>query len=167
MTEIWKDVEGYEGDYQISNFGRVKSFKSKLPYLINKFVNGGYYKLSLHKNGVAKRNVCVHRLVATAFIENPNDKPFVNHIDGNKLNNRADNLEWCTPKENHEHASKMGLMERGEDRHCSKLTTQGVLEIRKLYESEINISQRKLAEKYNVSQRLIWNIVNNKSWVHV
>lgn len=175
MSEIWKPIEGHNGAYEVSNTGKVRSWKGhnqncpkrKTPKLLNQFVNNGYYKISLHNKGNTKRGIAIHRIVSEAFIPNTENKPFVNHKDGNKLNNHVSNLEWCTPQENHEHAAKTGLMERGEDRHCSKLTKPDVIAIRKIYNSEKDVSQRVLARQYNVSQRLIWNIVNNVSWVHV
>lgn len=90
MKEIWKDVKGYEGLYQISNLGNVKSKRKIL-----KPVDGEYLKVGLSKNGIQK-TITIHRLVAQAFIDNPNKSNFVNHIDENKHNNIADNLEWCT-----------------------------------------------------------------------
>lgn len=109
MTEeIWKDIKGYEG-YQVSNFGNVRSvdkFDS-----IGRFIKGkniklmknrhGYYRLSLCKDGKVS-NYSVHRLVAQAFIPNTENKPEVNHINTIKTDNRVDNLEWCTKKENNE-----------------------------------------------------------------
>lgn len=106
--EIWKDVKGYEGLYQISNFGRVKSlvYKGKIKELQTD--KNGYARTSLWKknNGSLKQ---VHRLVAIAFIPNPQNKSQVNHIDGNKKNNNVNNLEWVTPSENSIHAYRMGL----------------------------------------------------------
>ncbi len=131
MEEIWKDVVGYEGLYQVSNLGRVKSVKHYVPtkagakrlspskVRINEF-DGKYYHVILYKSG--KRKVClVHRLVAEAFIQNKDNKATVNHKDGNKLNNfvyvnpdgsidqEKSNLEWCTNSENLKHAFKTGL----------------------------------------------------------
>ena len=111
--EVWKDVEGYEGFYQISNLGRVKSLKQKsfsrekiMKIIVNpKF---GYAQLNFRVDNKIK---CfkIHRLVAIAFIPNPENKPDVNHIDGNKLNNCVTNLEWCSKSENMIHAFKNGL----------------------------------------------------------
>lgn len=100
--EEWRDVKGYEGFYQVSDLGNLKSNKGYKKASINQ---DGYYQTTLYKNGV-KRNVLVHRLVAEAFLPNPYNKPTVNHIDGNKLNNKLDNLEWATNKEQTQHAIK-------------------------------------------------------------
>lgn len=116
MEEIWKDIKGYEGLYQISNFGRVKSLKrktlnSKCLYdkiLNNRINHNGYFMIFLSKNKKIK-GFRINRLVAEAFLPNPNNKPQVNHKDGNKTNNRIDNLEWCTAKHNTQHAIKNGL----------------------------------------------------------
>lgn len=98
MQEIWKDVKGYEGHYQVSNKGNVKSIKNGI-IMIPSITKFGYKRLSLCKNGIIKNKV-IHRLVAEAFIENPNNYDIVNHKDENKLNNFADNLEWCDRKYN-------------------------------------------------------------------
>lgn len=114
-NEIWKDITGFEGKYQVSNYGRVRSldrylnsnvegrfqFKKGTVMLPN-IVFGGYWQVSLYNNGV--RNVKkFHRLVAEHFIENLENKKEVNHWDRNKENNNVNNLEWCTPKENMKH----------------------------------------------------------------
>lgn len=122
MEEIWKDVKGYEGLYQVSNLGRVKSLNKKVN-TINQYgaihkrtikgrnlkqreTHNGYLRVKFIKNKKIQK-VRVHRLVAEAFIEKP--KLEVNHIDGNKKNNNVENLEWVTPKENKKHAWIMGL----------------------------------------------------------
>lgn len=115
MTEIWKDVEGYEGLYQVSNLGRVKSlakwygFSYRDEKIVSQVRNRqGYVILTLRKTG-SKRQVFMHRLVATAFLDNPIGYPQVNHINGDKTDNRVDNLEWCTAKHNIHHAFEIGL----------------------------------------------------------
>lgn len=119
MREIWKDIAGYEGLYQISNLGRVKRLKTIIlykdgrshtfPEKIRKPVNvHGYLYCNLYKNNEGERKA-VHRLVAMAFVENQDSKPQVNHINGDKCDNRAENLEWCTASENNYHAFSTGL----------------------------------------------------------
>ena len=106
--EIWKDIPEYEGIYQVSNTGKVKRIDKKEKMLKNNLCGNGYYYVYLSKNGKV-RKFKVNRLVAQAFIENPENKPFVNHIDGDKLNNNVENLEWVTQSENMLHAYKYGL----------------------------------------------------------
>lgn len=117
MQEIWKDVKGYEGRYQVSNLGRIKSVRAwrgnkhakkyiEQETMVNGYVgNTGY--VYVHLDG---KNCTLHRLIAKTFIDNPKNKPQVNHIDGNKLNNNVNNLEWCTNKENAVHARENGLL---------------------------------------------------------
>ena len=105
MIEIWKDIEGYEGLYQISNLGRVKSLnRNKVMTLRVK--RNGYKEVSLSKDNT-KKHYLVHRLVAQAFIPNTGNKPTVNHIDEDKTNNNVDNLEWATMKEQNNHGTRL------------------------------------------------------------
>lgn len=106
MKEIWKDIEGYEGLYQVSNMGRVKSlmFRNNIcsiprERIMSFTIRSGYRVIVLRKNR-RRKSQQVHRLVAKAFIPNPNNLPIVNHKDFNKQNNNVQNLEWCTQKEN-------------------------------------------------------------------
>lgn len=119
MDEVWRNINGYEGYYQISNIGRVKSLErrryngsgyyvQKVKILRQSITTTGYIKVELSKEGT-KKSMKVHRLVAIAFIENPENKPDVNHKDGNPFNNNLSNLEWCTESENLNHAVKIGL----------------------------------------------------------
>lgn len=103
MEEIWKDIEGYEGLYQVSNMGRVKSVRKNI-ILKNKIESNGYERVHLYKNKGYK-HFLIHRLVANAFIPNTDNLPQVNHKDENKANNRVDNLEWCIPKYNYNYGT--------------------------------------------------------------
>lgn len=104
--EIWKDIDGYDGYYQVSNMGNVRNaVKSKI--LKQQKSRNGYLTVSLTKNNKLT-TYRVHRLVASAFIPNPDNKPSVNHIDCDPLNNKAENLEWCTAQENSNWMAKQG-----------------------------------------------------------
>ncbi len=140
MEEIWENIEDYEGLYQVSNLGRIKriskatcTFAGRI--LKNSRHNRGYQTVDLSKNGVWKKYT-VHRLVAKAFIPNPDNKPEVNHKDSNRSNNVASNLEWATSSENSIHAINFGFqsLRRGEGSPVSKLNDELVLHIRELAE---------------------------------
>ena len=133
MKEIWKDIEGDEGLYQISNLGRVKSLgridnnNHKVKERVLKILSDkdGYSLINLYKNGKIKTHR-VHRLVAIAFIENPNNYPMINHLDENPKNNNMENLQWCTAKQNNNygnHNKKVSSALKGkpkEKQHISK-----------------------------------------------
>ena len=117
MTEVWKPIPSYEGLYEVSNFGNVRSLDRlrtrkvlKGRILKQNFCNSGYLHVNLSKRGNHK-TIMVHRIVAKVFVDNDDEKKkiAVNHIDGNKTNNNASNLEWCTYSDNQKHAYKNGL----------------------------------------------------------
>lgn len=167
--EIWKDIVGFEDRYQISNLCRVKSLMCHNPGLgwikREKIIShriskaGNYYVVTLrlnYKTFVKK----VHKLFAIAFIPNPENKKFVNHKDGIKLNNDINNLEWCTSSENNQHAWDTGLKIRkyGEDNHCSKLTDSQVKEIVEMLDSGVPV--RRICKDFNVTTGAIYPIKN-------
>ncbi len=140
MKEIWKDIAGYEGLYQVSNLGRVKSLDRKIKHArfgevnrkgkeLKRFVDDdGYLRVGLF-NGDNKKTRLVHRLVAEAFIENPENKKTVNHINGIKTDNCVDNLEWNTHEENIKHSHKTGL--NGSKNHLNQRSSKKVMQIDK------------------------------------
>lgn len=175
--EVWKDITGYEGMYQVSNFGRVKSLGwNKIRSQNKKSIRAdrilktqtthrGYLRLELNKNGVGIKFV-VHRLVALTFLSNEDDKPEINHINGIKSDNRLANLEWCTSKQNKIHAFNNNLSNhaRGENHVCSKLKLEQVRDIRSKFKSGEFKNQTKVAKLFNVTRSSIWCIVNNINW---
>ena len=177
--EIWKPIKGYEGLYEISNYGRVKSLartwvtghnsivRSKDESILAPKKDRGYLRVGLLKNGKRKL-LSIHRLVAEHFIPNPLNKPEVNHRDGNKENNHFSNLEWVTPAENTQHAESLRLRKhrKGSECHNAKLTEEQVLEIRNLYSSG-KFTQEELAKRFNVYPTAIQKIVNRKNWKHL
>lgn len=115
--EIWKDIEGFDGKYQVSNQGRVKSIqKGKWRLLKQGHGDGRYRQVVLTKNGIRSTRR-VHRLVAEAFIQNPDNKPQIDHKDGNCLNNYADNLRWVSPRENTNNPKTRGNMRGSKKEH--------------------------------------------------
>lgn len=161
INEIWKDVPGYEGLYQVSNLGEVRSlpryekdknnklYKRKGVILKQSKTTTGYWKVELCKNGTRK-SLKVHRLVALAFIVNTFNKPFINHKDGNPLNNIVDNLEWCTQSENIQHAHDTGLINN----------FQNKLDHNEVIREYLNNSKtEEICRKFNISKTVLYGIL--------
>jgi hypothetical protein len=176
MEEIWKNIKGYEGFYQVSNKGRIKRLAGKCLAKAGKYRNvaesiltnfpnktrGGYLYINLNNNGI--KQFRVHRLVAIHFISNPNNLSEVNHIDCDKTNNNDWNLEWCTNQENMDHAIKNNLFKpRFRTKAPNvKLTEEQVKEIKnRLNNKECG---RHIAKDFNISEGMISLIKHNKNW---
>jgi len=174
MKEIWKDIIGNEGYYQVSNLGRVRSLDRTISHgkgeskrrvegkMISQINTMGYLAVGLSMKGKGKF-VKVHRLVAGAFISNPENKPCLNHKDRDRANNKLANLEWCTYRDNMLHIHETGAnMCKGEDHKMTTLTSSQVLEIKlSLRSGETGTS---LAEKFDVSSATISRIKTGKVW---
>ena len=159
--EIWKDIEGYEGLYQVSNLGRVRNIRVLKPAP----TKDGYLRVCFSVCGKTK-GFLVHRLVAKAFIPNTQNSE-VNHIDGNKMNNSVGNLEWSTRSDNILHAYRNGLIKsvKGDAHWLAKLTKEQVEQIRKEYiPYDKKYGRAPLARKYGVDPHTIWLILANKSY---
>ena len=176
--EYWTDIPDYEGYYQISNHGNVRSLdretispiKAKRKHkgkVLTPFMNStGYYYVTL-SNSDSRKNKRVHCLVAKAFLSNPKNKRTVNHINGNKSDNSLCNLEWATDSENHTHAFKTGLKELcGVAKKDRKLTNTQVLEIRKLIEQG-RLTQKQIGKMFNVYRTTISDIKLGKRFKNV
>lgn len=171
--EEWKSVIGHERFYEVSNLGHLKSFYTKtitpteiLNYKILKFkINQAGYHQTIIIRGNQRCTVLAHRLVAEAFLLNPNNYPVVNHLDGNKLNNCVDNLEWCTQGDNIRHAFKLGLMEgnKGEKNALSVLSSDQVQSIDYLLEQG-HLNNKEIAAEFDIDPVTICDIKRGKTW---
>lgn len=174
--EVWKDIKDFEGIYQISNHAKVKRLSRpishwrgnmrNLPEKIIKQMTttNGYLKVHLHKEG-KMRTFSVHRLVLSHFVPNYDNLPTVNHIDGNKQNNNLDNLEWASLSRNAKNAYDIGLNRpnMGSKHNNSKVTEANVLFIR----NSKQLSNKKLAEMFGITDSNITAIKKRKTWNHI
>lgn len=174
-NENWLDIPNYEGYYKVSDCGRIKSLDriinckngqtQRKPGIFPNFEidKDGYYKLTLHKDGVQKKDF-VHRWVAQTFLNNEKSKPVVNHKDGNKQNNHLKNLEWATFSENTKHAFDLGLcvMPSGSDNPNGKLTEKEVIHIRNLRKQGKTL--KRISKEIDTSESNVKNIIYGYTW---
>lgn len=174
--EIWKDVTGFENQYQISNIGKVRSKPRILTRsngskqtvkgrILKTFVGSTGYEFAVFQVGKKTKNFAVHRLVAIHFLNNDQNKYAVNHLNGIKTDNNVQNLEWVTKSENEIHARKNGLKcTKGEKASKAVLNTNQILEIRNL---RGKMTGREVAKIYGVTHSAIFAIWTNRTWSHV
>jgi NUMOD4 motif/HNH endonuclease len=180
VVEEWRDIDGYEGFYQISNRGQVASLQRQVKHpgggfatltgriLKESLTGSGYPFVALCRDGMTRQHM-VHRLVAKAFLGSAADPRLqVNHKNGNKVDNQASNLEWVTPSQNLRHAVRVGLhvAARGEATGSHRLTENQVRDIRTRYGLR-QANQQALADEFGVHNSTISDIVNFKKWKHV
>jgi len=145
--EIWKPVKGYENLYEVSNLGRVKSIRNGDKILKTYLSTYGYVKVNLYAAKKSKIHF-LHRVIALAFIENPEAKPIINHKNGIKHDNSLENIEWVTYSENSLHAIKTGLRS-----HDKRLSPQARQEI-----NQSDLSPKEICEKYNIGMCTFYEI---------
>lgn len=160
IREEWRLIEGHTNEYYISNLGRVEGPKGMRKNCVDK---NGYYVIVIEK-----QNYRINRLVATYFINNKNNLPVVNHLDGNKQNNIYTNLEWCTYSKNMKHAYDLGLKQPicGSKHVATKLNEEIVKAIRGVLDAGIS-SNLELAQIVGVKPSTIWCIKNRLTWKHI
>ena len=160
MREQWRPIKNYKGLYEVSSLGRIKSLRTGR--LMSPAPDSdGYATVSLFKN--SRKTYRWHRLVLEAFIENVEEKSHVNHKNGNKLDNRLENLEWATPSENIIHSYRIGIKDqKGEKNNASKLTMDNVRVIRKRLDG--GESQYAIAKDFNISQATVYLIKARRLW---
>jgi hypothetical protein len=165
QNEIWKVVP-QNRKYVISNMGRIASARGGSSRVLSPFDNGKGYK-QIRITTDAERNYYIHRLVAQAFIPNPENKKEVNHIDANKSNNAVTNLEWVNLQENREHAKSTGLIWRGEKAPGAKLKEADVLDIRRIFQENPKENKSEIGRRFGVGCEAIIKIVRRQRWQHI
>lgn len=171
--EIWLEIPGYEGAYEASNLGQIRSMDREVKYIkggkeiVNKY-KGKVLTPTFDKDGyrqvTMKKTVKVHRIVAKAFLPNPENKATVNHIDGIKDNNNISNIEWATFSENANHKYSVLNRGRGEEHGKTTLTED---QVRAIKVNKDNLKGVELAEIYGVTSSAISSIKHGKNWGHV
>lgn len=161
VYEEWRPIAGYEGRYEVSNLGRVRSLTTRSGgHMLRPGWRGPYNKVALFQES-ATVYPSVHRLVAEAFVSNPNALPEVNHLNGVKTDNRAENLEWATRRSNAQHGARTGLTPTGERSRLTKLSAADVHFIR---QARGHIPERTLARRFGVHRGTIQSIYQGRSW---
>lgn len=166
-VERWKDVPGYGGRYKVSNLGVVKSFaRFEDGRVIGSPRQDGYHMVSLSLNKRVKTHF-IHRLVCELFNgPAPTIRHVVNHIDGDKGNNAAANLEWVTRSDNGQHAAKIGLVLTGDDSPFTKIPDASIVEMRERYADDPTMSYGKLAETYGVHIQYVAQVIRGETRQH-
>ena len=172
MVEEWRNIPGYSG-YMVSNNGKIKSMNynnTKKEKIMDPSPWGGYYKVRIPGDNGVYKNFQIHRIVASVFLGDSDLE--VNHKDGNKLNNKLDNLEYCTRSENQKHAYKIGLKKAisGSDHYKTKFSDYQVKEIRDYVKEHGRLKNtKKLALKYGVSNSTLYYVAarKNNCWPHI
>lgn len=157
QVEEWRPVPGYPG-YHVSSLGRVRSSRKIL-----KVLDCGHGYMSVHLGRHNKRYV--HRLVAETFLVNPDNLPIVNHLNSDRRDNRASNLEWCTYQQNSDHASRSGRFPVGDRHHGSRLSREQVREIRGLCLA--GVTKTEVGRRFGISDTSVSNILTGRTYRHV
>lgn len=166
MNQFWKDIPEYEGLYSISNLGNIWNHKFQKNMKSRLCKRNGYLKIGLTKDS-KQTTFLVHRLVAIAFIPNPENKREVNHINLNKIDNTVNNLEWVTPKENVDWNRKNDRLLKGEQIGTSKLTNEIVIWFLTLLKENPKLNISKLSRETGLDRTSLSRIKNNKNWTHI
>lgn len=176
LMEEWRKIPGFDERYEVSSFGHIRRAKS----IYWRFLHGKYTPHILPEKTLslgtisqkgyievrfANRLHRLHRLIALAFVPNPNDLPQINHKNANKLDNRPENLEWCTNQQNRDHMVRLGLHAFGSRSGTAILKEKDIPVIRNLIKQKF--SQANIANRYNVSSSCIQGIADGHNWRHI
>lgn len=177
--EIWKPVKGYEEFYEVSNLGRIRNLPRLMTNNFGTFIrkgkiknlkpsSRGYVKTTLTDKNGKGRSELLHRIVAQAFIPNPDNLPMVNHKNGIKHDNRVENLEWCDDSHNSRHAIDTGLtrVRKGEEIYFAKFSDYQVWLIKHMYHSD-SMTITEITNMLGCNRRTISDIIKNRTWKHI